>query len=936
MKDVGLKLLISASVFAIAVSAAPYSAKAQSDSAGGIEEITVTARKREEKLLDVPVAITAYSSKMIEDEGISSIADIAQFTPGMNFNANSAGSARNDRSFPVFIIRGMVPYNNSNPNTSIFVDGAPVSSGQVEGIDSAVDRIEVLKGPQSAYFGRSTFAGGINYITKDPSKDYAGDIDVLFGSRNWHDVRASLEGPIVEDKLSFRATFRDYSRDGSYGNQAPAGFKGSPNETLGDQSTRSGSFEAVLTPTDNFKVKAFGMMWADDDGPSAQGQILSKDPATGKVIYGNCFNNSYVCGTVGALDPAQPAANTQVDSKIQNFINQIQGPLLQQIEPLPSHYGLQRQAYHYSVDAEYYFESLGFTVTSLTSGNREEYSELQDLDNADNSNVPNPLAFLFPTAQSFYNWPFDVMGRNHDFSQELRIASDQDQRFRWLVGLNYEHVRNDSSLGSGGPFGFSNSGESANASTTEGVFYGLSYDIIPDLTLNFEGRYQVDEVQSFAPLYTQQTKGYVHSFIPRTSLQYKIDPDLMVYATYSEGVNPPVNNGNLANYTPAQRSYLAGLGATPVIKPESLKNYEAGVKGKFWGGRATLAADVYYDTWTNQIVSTTINLASATGVPQQLFFNTNIGQTTLKGIEAEATVAPIDHVVVDASGAVNESRIDHFSCGTCIGGTNVVGNQLPYTSKYSAHIGVAYTDALPYLTDTTWYARADYTYKSGLYEYFDDLAKTPSSNILNLKAGITYSAFKIEAFIDNVNNDTAYTSIQTDYDIASPAETFTKYEGVLVGLPNLRTFGGRVKYTFGEQAAAPAETAAYVPPPVVAPAPAKTARSYQVFFDFNKSDLTPQAVTIVDTAAKNAGPAKVTEIEVTGHTDTVGSDAYNMRLSRRRAESVAAELEKQGIPSSEIAIFAKGKKDLLVPTADGVKEPQNRRVQIVYTGGPSS
>ena len=109
-----------------------------------------------------------------------------------------------------------------------------------------------------------------------------------------------------------------------------------------------------------------------------------------------------------------------------------------------------------------------------------------------------------------------------------------------------------------------------------------------------------------------------------------------------------------------------------------------------------------------------------------------------------------------------------------------------------------------------------------------------------------------------------------------------------------------------------------------------------MFFDFNKSDLTPQAIAIVDTAAKNAGPAKVTKLSVTGHTDTVGSDAYNMRLSRRRAESVATELEKQGIPASEIAIFAKGKHDLLIPTADGVKEPQNRRVQIVYDGGATS
>jgi outer membrane protein OmpA-like peptidoglycan-associated protein len=109
-----------------------------------------------------------------------------------------------------------------------------------------------------------------------------------------------------------------------------------------------------------------------------------------------------------------------------------------------------------------------------------------------------------------------------------------------------------------------------------------------------------------------------------------------------------------------------------------------------------------------------------------------------------------------------------------------------------------------------------------------------------------------------------------------------------------------------------------------------------VFFDFNKSDLTPEAAGIVGQAAKNASPAKVTQLTVTGHTDTAGSDAYNMRLSRRRAESVAAELEKDGIPSGEIEIIAKGKRDLLVPTGDGVREPQNRRVQIVYSAGASS
>jgi iron complex outermembrane receptor protein len=145
----------------------------------------------------------------------------------------------------------------------------------------------------------------------------------------------------------------------------------------------------------------------------------------------------------------------------------------------------------------------------------------------------------------------------------------------------------------------------------------------------------------------------------------------------------------------------------------------------------------------------------------------------------------------------------------------------------------------------------------------------------------------------------------------------------------------KVSAKLGEGEEAPAAAAAYTPPPAVAVAPS-VPHSYLVFFDFNKSDLTPQAVSIVNQAATNAGPAHVTQLTVTGHTDTVGSDAYNMRLSRRRAESVASQLEKDGIASSEIEIVAKGKRDLLVPTADGVKEPQNRRVQIVYSGGPTS
>jgi len=131
-------------------------------------------------------------------------------------------------------------------------------------------------------------------------------------------------------------------------------------------------------------------------------------------------------------------------------------------------------------------------------------------------------------------------------------------------------------------------------------------------------------------------------------------------------------------------------------------------------------------------------------------------------------------------------------------------------------------------------------------------------------------------------------------------------------------------------AQAPVSSAPAVYLPAAAPPPQPLPLNYLVFFDFNKSDLTADAQKIVKSAADNAAKSQPTKLTVTGHTDTVGSDAYNMRLSRRRAVSVQKELVRDGVPAGEIAIFAKGKKDLLVPTADGVKEPQNRRVQIVF------
>ena len=113
------------------------------------------------------------------------------------------------------------------------------------------------------------------------------------------------------------------------------------------------------------------------------------------------------------------------------------------------------------------------------------------------------------------------------------------------------------------------------------------------------------------------------------------------------------------------------------------------------------------------------------------------------------------------------------------------------------------------------------------------------------------------------------------------------------------------------------------------PRRAAPARTYLVFFDWDRADLTARAREIITEAAQNAGRVQTTRIEVAGHADRSGSPAYNQRLSQRRADAVAAKLVARGISRNEISVSAYGESRPLVPTADGVREPQNRRVEIV-------
>ena len=180
-----------------------------------LEEIVVTARKVEENLMEVPLAVTAFSAEQLESIDMAQLTDIQLFTPSFSFTDQAGQSGRNDRSSNALVFRGL--YLNVNVGITagglLFIDGAPVVGGYSPSIVDT-ERVEILKGPQSAYFGRSTFVGAVNFVMKEPDNEFRGRVSADFAKFGSNEQHVMLEGPIVKDKLSVRVSGRHWKQGG--------------------------------------------------------------------------------------------------------------------------------------------------------------------------------------------------------------------------------------------------------------------------------------------------------------------------------------------------------------------------------------------------------------------------------------------------------------------------------------------------------------------------------------------------------------------------------------------------------------------------------------------------------------------------------------------------------------------------------------------------
>jgi iron complex outermembrane receptor protein len=418
---------------------------------------------------------------------------------------------------------------------------------------------------------------------------------------------------------------------------------------------------------------------------------------------------------------------------------------------------------------------------------------------------------------------------------------------------------------------------------------------------------------------------YKHSQITYLAgLNYKLEPDTLLYAKFSTGF---VSGGQLSTLT---------------YKPEKARSWELGVKTEQFDHRLRTNLALFDARYSNLQYDTS---GSLTGEDATRLFSqaiVNQGDAHALGFELENTIAATRELTFTASVGYTNFKFEQATIPPGLASLSGSPGFKPFQRpNFTGTLGAQYTGSDELWRGSHLAARIDANFRSETLMTSNTIsAISPNASDPAVIAAAT------SPFVWLVNTRVALTDIdfgQVRGEVALWAKNLLDEDEIVqyVGLGPVgsviyepaRTFGVDLRVDFGGPGEPEAAPAAYVPPPVQAPAPAP--KSYLVFFDFNKSDLTPQAKDIVDTAAKNASANKVTQLTVTGHTDTVGSDAYNMRLSRRRAESVAAQLEKDGVAASEISIVAKGKRDLLVPTADGVREPQNRRVQIVFDGPTS-
>lgn len=758
-----------------------------------VEEVVVTARKREEALLDIPLTVTAFSSSDIEEMALNELQDIVEFSPGFHYAQHSVG--RGGRFNRRLIFRGMNPRTDrqSRQGASVFIDGAPILGSEIGATDN-YERIEVIKGPQSAYFGRSTFSGAINAVTRTPGDEWAGQVNAEAARFGTSRFGGQIEGPLIDGKLAFRLTGSQYDTKGEYQNAA------NPTQRLGAESTTDVGLSFFATPSENFTAKLRLHYWTDQDGPSVGISLARPDYpelhncSPGGVASGD---GTWICGKVPLVNPGRAVA---VDATLtpelrQEYYNSAMLAAFP-FSKVPYGFGLERHAQEASLVLDYEFSN-GITLSSITAFHENEYASFEDIDRRPTAGEIGRL-FGFPASADSYQMTFTGL---EDFSQEFRLSSDFDQRLRWTIGASYfesSGVLVSFSRLSGVPPRPNSTVLTFDPETTA-IFGSIGWDITDQFTLSVEARSQADKVVEGVQGGTPLSETF-NSFTPRIILDYKPNPDTTLYFTYAEGTNPGQFNAGLVNRSQNELDQIAAQGGGGIaVEEEELTNLELGVKARFWDGRAQLTAAVYFSDWDNIVAPELFTIINDDDEPEIIQVNSTGGQADLSGLELEGTFLLSEKFTLDTTIALTQSDINDFESPDALSllGERTIdglGKEFSRFPKTSGTLSLTYEDSLT--ADYDWYIRGDVIYRGSMWMSNANVTETGDATTVNLRAGVETESWRIEVYGTNIFDEEGYTGLQRLLDLSGQSGVGFAPQQVVAGLLPRASFGVRASLTF--------------------------------------------------------------------------------------------------------------------------------------------
>lgn len=662
-----------------------------------LAEIIVTANKREENIEKVGLSVRAISGEQLAERRVVSLEDVAAAVPGLSY----APSANNT---PIFTMRG-VGFNESSlgvyPAVSVYVDQAPLPF-PVMASHSAYDleRIEVLKGPQGTLFGQNSTGGAINFIAAKPTNTFTAGGDFSLGNFSSTDVNAFASGPISETVGVRVAVTSHHMDDWQYSITRP-------NDTNGHQSYTAGRVLLDWHPKEGIRLAFNFNGWLDTSQPQAWQMIgvRTQHPeyqALQFPVINFVGNNARAADwTTSFLDPALGVVNPATGALVPGTAK------LNDISPYGNR-NFEQGALRADIDV-----GDKITLTSLTS--YDNYEQHQSIDNDG-------------TALVVENFPI-MDGYIHSFNQELRLANATTDRFRWILGANYEdsttfetqlnrylhtayippnlyingsaidntqHIRN---------YAFFNNSEFSvtdKLTLIGGVRYTDSQNKADICSFTIPGG-NVDKLFNvlgtvlgkvpFTPIVPSSCYTLNSDLVPgepftstlaesnvswRVGIDYQLQPNTLAYANVSRGYKA----GSFPSLAAALYTALE-----PVTQ-ESVTAYEIGLKTQPFDQMVTLnTAIFYYDYKDKQVRG---KLADPLfGALEALV---NVPKSKIYGAEVDATVQPIRGLVFSGNVTYLHSEIVEYTGINYLGQPNFnsAGDPLPFTPTWSASLNVDY------------------------------------------------------------------------------------------------------------------------------------------------------------------------------------------------------------------------------------------------------